>query len=248
MSIFDLVKKKTTVSAPAGIVYGIPGIGKTTFAASAPNCLIIDCEGGADNVICERTPTLHSWPEIQDWLIAIEEGDHEYKVIAIDSLDMLLRRVEEDVTGAHADPTRSLNKSHGGYGSGKDVFKNVVYTKLLPLLDRIKNRGIAVLLIAHMHQVDMLDSEGIGVTKIGPNLPEMFHETFVSWSGFVCVAQMIDGERALLTEGNETLIAKNRYDMPELVPMTWKGFVGNMKFKKVKSNAAKKATTKKETD
>lgn len=245
MSIFSLVKKETEAGAPAGIIYGMPGVGKTTFAASAPNCLIIDCEGGADNVVCERTPTLHSWAEIHDWLTAVESGEHDYKVIAIDSVDMLLRRLEEDVTGAQEDAGRTLNKSHGGYGNGKSVYKNRVYTQLIPLLNRIKDRGIAVLLIAHMHQVEILDSEGIKINKIGPNLPEDFQETFVSWASFVCVAQIIGDERVLLTEGSEMLIAKNRFDMPELVPMTWKGFVGNMKFKK----AAKKAkTTKKETE
>jgi len=66
----------------------------------------------------------------------------------IDSIDWLLRRIEEHVAGVDGTPTgmkQTLNRSHGGYGNGRQVLKNYVYQYLLPVMDRLVNRNLATL-------------------------------------------------------------------------------------------------------
>ena len=46
MSLMNSLITTTTISPPKMIVYGQPGVGKTTFAASA-QAILIDCENGA---------------------------------------------------------------------------------------------------------------------------------------------------------------------------------------------------------
>ncbi|AQT67922.1 phage nucleotide-binding protein [Anaerohalosphaera lusitana] len=226
MTLLNNIITDPAPSAPKGIIYGPPGVGKTSFGASVSDSLIIDCENGAGSIKCSRTPYLASWEQILGWLRAIEQEDHPYKVIAIDTIDWLLRRIEEHVSGCAGGKTDStLNRSHGGYGNGKQVLKNYVYQILLPVLDRIVARGIAVLLLAHAKRTEITDIDGITVEKTTPELPDGYLNVMVEWSDFVCLAR-IDSQdhRYLTTRETPRALAKNRYHLPESLPFEWNAF------------------------
>jgi hypothetical protein len=225
MTLLQGVIHRPSPSAPKGIVYGPAGVGKTTFGASAEDSIIIDCENGAGAVQCNRTPYLSTWSEINQWLSAIEQDDHAYRVIAIDSLDWLLRRIEEHVSGSIGKIESTLNRSHGGYGNGKQVMKNHVYQLLLPLLDRIINRGIAVLLLAHAKRTEITDVDGVTTEKTTAEVPDGYLNVFVEWSDFVCLARYDDeGGRVMVTGETPRALAKNRYGMPQIIPFDWPSF------------------------
>lgn len=225
MSLLETIIAKPTPSAPKGIVYGPPGIGKTTFGAMAGNSLILDCENGAGAIQCQRTPYLSTWSEIADWLTIFEHEEHDYRALVIDSIDWLIRRCEEHVAGSHAKLDQTLNRSHGGYGNGKQVLKNYVYQVLLPQLDRIVNRGIAVILLAHAKRSEIVDVDGVTTEKTTADLPDEYRNVFVEWSDFVCLARMDgDGNRVLITRETPRALAKNRYGMPEVIAFDWNSF------------------------
>ena len=225
MTLLNSVIEQSEPGAPKGIIYGPPGVGKTSLAAFADDSLIIDCENGAGAVPGKRTPYLSTWPEVFNWLTAIERDDHNYRVIAIDTIDWLLRRLEEQVSGSTGKIDSTLNRSHGGYGNGKQVMRNYVYQQLLPLLDRIVGRGIAVLLLAHAKRSEITDIDGVTTEKTTADLPEDYLNVFVEWSDFVCLARMdSEGNRLLVTRETPRALAKNRYGMPEVIPFDWTSF------------------------
>ena len=150
MSVLNNIVQNPSPSAPKGIIYGPPGVGKTTFGAMAEASIIVDCENGAAHVNCDRTPYLADWDMIQPWLDALAKDDHTYGTVVIDSIDWLLRRLEERVAGVNTKNMDStMNRSHGGYGNGKQVLRNYVYQYLLPTLDALVNKGVSVVLLAH---------------------------------------------------------------------------------------------------
>ncbi len=226
MSVLQNTIHDPTPSAPKGIIYGPPGIGKTTYGATAEASIIIDCENGAGAIPCCRTPYLATWPEIDQWLTAIEREDHGHKTLVIDSVDWLLRRLEEHVAGSGGKIEQTLNRSHGGYGAGKQVLKNHVYQLLLPTLDRIVGRGIAVVLLAHAKRTDITDVDGVTRQKTTADLPDDYRNIFVEWSDYVCLArQDVDGNRILITAETPSALAKNRYGMPPVIPFDWRSFI-----------------------
>ncbi|MDR2390627.1 MAG: ATP-binding protein [Planctomycetota bacterium] len=225
-NIFESVIRNPVPAPPRGIIYGSAGVGKSTFAGSARDALVVDCENGIGSLQCQRTPFLETWDQINEWLIALERNEHGYKAVAVDTVDWLIRRMEEHVNGHQV--TQTLMKSHGGYGSGKMVLKNYVYQILLPLLNRIGNRGIVVVLLAHARRTEITDVDGITVEKTTPDLPPDLLNTFVEWADFVCLAKLQpDGKRVLVTgsEANDRALVKNRYSLPPVIDLSWPAFI-----------------------
>jgi hypothetical protein len=69
------------------LLYGVEGIGKSTFGASAPKPIFIDTEGGTAHLNVERFPKAESWTDVMDALRELTTAEHDYKTVVIDSLD-----------------------------------------------------------------------------------------------------------------------------------------------------------------
>ena len=228
MPLPDTILTQSHLRAPKGIVYGPPGSGKTTYGASADRALIVDCENGTAHVQCHRTPYLATWPQIEPWLDGLATGGHDYQTVVIDSIDWLLRRIEEHVAGVDGTPTgmkQTLNRSHGGYGNGRQVLKNYVYQYLLPVLDRLVNAGVAVLLLAHSARRSITTIDGIELEKSAPEIHPDLANTMIEWSDFVGAIRLGGQDRELVLYETPQLVAKNRYGITETIPLSWPALV-----------------------
>ena len=75
------------------ICYGRPKVGKTTFAASWPDSIIIDLENGTNDIECTRVKP-RTLKELKEALTMPELKD--YQTIVIDSLDVLYSLLERN--------------------------------------------------------------------------------------------------------------------------------------------------------
>ena len=230
MSLLNNTIQASSLAAPKGIVYGSPGVGKTTFGAAAGNSIIVDCENGAGTIPCTRTPLLTDWLSIEQWLTELATGHHEYHLVVIDTIDWLIRRIEEHVSGLANDMNATLNRSHGGYGNGKQVLKNYIYQTLLPLLDKIIARNCAVVLLAHAKRGEITSTDGVTATKSTPDIAEDYRDSIIEWSDFVGLAvHNPDGSRMLTLTETPQALAKNRYYIDTPVDLSWTAFVQAIK-------------------
>jgi len=231
MNLLESVRNQTHQRAPKGIIYGAPGVGKTTMGASTFKPILVDCENGAAQISCDRTPYLSDWDSIQQWLNALATGDHPYETVVIDSIDWLLRRLEErvaGVNGAGKNMDNTLNRSHGGYGNGKLVLRNYVYQFLLPTLDIMVNKGISVVLLAHSTRQAVTNIDGISMEKSFPEIHPDLMNTLIEWADFVGAARFNGTVRELLLNETNQLMAKNRYGITEVLPLSWSAFMHAM--------------------
>jgi len=224
MTLYDSLITNTTPAPPKLIVYGSPGRGKTTLAADA-GALLIDCENGAGEIPgLRRTPYLPTWPAMRAWLVELAMNPpKDIRVVAVDTLDWMVQRITEHVVidldkSAKGDLTNTLGSAHGGFFKSRGIVQNVVYRDLLPLLNAINAHGLPVLLLAHAHNTKITTPEGFELRQAAPDLPEWILPTFVEWVDAVLYLMADQQARKLHTEGTNLVLAKNRYNLPPVMP------------------------------
>jgi hypothetical protein len=79
------------------VAYGPPGGGKTTFAATFPDVLLLSAESGLLSVRDRNLAvwTIDTWEDLQEAFAYLRAGDHPYKSVAIDSLTEAQRKLAE---------------------------------------------------------------------------------------------------------------------------------------------------------
>jgi len=234
MTLLETLITSTTPAPPKIILYGQPGVGKSTFAASA-NALLIDSENGAGQIPnLKRTPYLETWLQMRQWLVELATTeDIGTQALAVDTIDWMIQRITEyvviDLDGKKpSDVTNTIGSSHGGYYKAREVVENIVYRDLLPLLNRISSRGVAIILLAHAANVKMTSPEGFDFRMAAPDLPEWILPTFIEWSDAVLYASHSGDQRTLLTTGTNVIMAKNRYSLPTELPLSWQALTTEM--------------------
>ena len=148
-------KSTKEIKAPRIVVYGEPGVGKTTLASQFPNPVLIDLEGGASEL---EIPTFG----FRDDLISIAKDlksliseEHDRKTVIIDSLSQLEKIVEkytlnkknEERESEGNAPYKTLAEIPYGVGTRLDdaVWKN----QIMPLFNLLREKGMAIVIIAH---------------------------------------------------------------------------------------------------
>lgn len=154
MSQFQEIEAGQSKSMPSKIVlYGVPKIGKSRFAAQFPDVFFINVEGGLDYLEkkVRSTPKLNTLEEVTGWLRHIHDSDaFTCGMIALDSLDWVESLAVRKVEKANGD-VPITNKEHKAYayGNGTAMVADEVI-RVLKWLDAIHaKKGIGSILIAH---------------------------------------------------------------------------------------------------
>jgi len=234
MTLMNSLIKTTTPAPPKMIVYGQPGVGKTTFAASA-GAILLDCENGAGAVPgLTRTPYLQTWPQMRQWLAEIATAPPDgVSALAVDTVDWMIQRIVEhvvlDLDGkAQGDITNTLGTAHGGYFKAREIVQNIVYRDLLPMLNAIADQGAAIILLAHAANTKITTPEGFDQRLAAPDLPQWIAPPFIEWADAVLYAWRDGDRRMVLTEGSNVILAKNRYGLPAELPLSWRAVTDAM--------------------
>ena len=140
--VFDptRVETKKVSQAPLLVVYGEPGIGKTTFAVSSPNPFVIDFENGSKNFNVARVhpESLDDMHDIFDYLL---NEKHDYQSIIVDSADWLESSIHKKIckeSGANtiSDKRNDVTAFGNGHIKAANEFKYV-----LMRLEEIRNKS-----------------------------------------------------------------------------------------------------------
>lgn len=131
------------------IVYGDGGVGKTSFASTAPKPLLLDLEGGAKYFglrgINIDVVTIDSWAEADDVISYAKKNGYETLVVdPIGELMALLRRYMESLKDSKLNQ-RDGSPTAAGWGYMKQNMRN--------FLRKLRDAGIHTIVIAHVDDV-----------------------------------------------------------------------------------------------
>lgn len=235
---FDLksIRKNTSIAAPRVMVYGVEGIGKSTFAAGAKNPVFILTEDGLGSLSVDHFPVAKTAADVLDAIATLIKDDHDFNTVVLDSVDWLDNLIWTDVEATH--DAKDL-----AYGKGAMIVAER-WRDVLAGLNHLRNeKSMCVILIAHT-QIKRFDSPEVEpYDRYQPKLQERSSALIREWCDAVLFANyrtivkkddlgfnktnnrgVTTGERLLFTSERPAYMAKNRYSLPESLPMSWEAF------------------------
>ena len=221
-----------TPRPPRAIIYGTQGVGKSTFAASAPDPVFVQVEDGLGQIDTAKFPLARSVKDVIDQLTAVRDEPHNFQTLVIDSLDWLERLIWDKVCKDWS--VNSIEKVDKGYGKGY-VYALTEWRQIVSLLDEIRDRrSMMILCLAHAKTEKFEDPEQGIYDRWSPRLHKSANALFYDWADMILFASsqftvtdkgkaqavgVNGGKRVLRAIGGPAVIAKNRYDMPMELPL-----------------------------
>ena len=97
MGMLDNIQTGRENKPPRIMIYGSEGIGKSSYAAGAPNAIFIQTEDGLGEIDCRKFPLAHSLSEVIAELTALRDEAHKFQTVVVDSVDWLERLIFDEV-------------------------------------------------------------------------------------------------------------------------------------------------------
>lgn len=246
MSMLSRIHRGKEPLPPRLVLYGTEGIGKSTFASQAPAPIFIQTEDGLAEIDCDKFPLATRLEHVQTALTDLLSEEHDYQTVVIDSLDWLERLIWDELCRQYN--VTSIDKVDGGYAKGY-THALTLWRQILDSLSRLRSeRGMVVVCIAHAKVEKFEDPEATAYDRYSPRLHKHACALVCEWCDAVMFAtrkirvQSEDagfnrkrgiafglgkdgGERVLRTIGGPSCVAKNRFSLPEELPLAWSEFM-----------------------
>jgi AAA domain len=235
---------------PRIVIYGPHGIGKNTFAGSAPKPVLINLEDGHPaGMVIDAFPKASSFADVMDAMTALYSEEHDFETLVVDSLDWLEPLVWAETIRRNNEANLSKQWSSiedAGYGKGY-VATLDVWRDYLDAVNALRNdKGMAVIQTAHAEvkrfdspETEPFDRYQIKLHKMASALVQE-HADMVLFANFKTSVTKADvgmkkvargvgaGTRALYTEERPAFLAKNRHNLPPELPLAWNALAAAM--------------------
>lgn len=199
-----------------GLIYGQPGIGKSTLALSSPNPVVIDADMGITRVEPQlRVPSLQvkNYEQILEFLNSDEVDP--FDTIIFDTMGAVFEKMEPyliklNPKNAKSNGTLSLQ----GYGERKRCFA--------ALVNLINSKGKNILFVAHEKEEKDNDAK-----VVRPDIPGSSGADIIKILDFVGYMEAKGNKRTISFYPTEKYYAKNSLQLDDVmeVPNTVKGNV-----------------------
>ncbi len=231
------LRRANVLRPPVLAIYGVPGVGKTLLAASAPAPVFIQTEDGFGSIEGDSFGILQSYNEVMESIGVLYGEKHDFRTVVIDSLDhlepMVWRQTAVD-NGWKDIETPGWGK---GFAAAVDVWRGVL-DGLAALRDE---RNMTVIMLAHSmvkrfsspesdpydrYKIKLNDAAAALVTEkadavLFANYRTSVIPTSASTKDKKLVRGVGAGDRVLHTTERPAWTAKNRFSMPDTLPMEW---------------------------
>jgi hypothetical protein len=193
-----------TVEHPVTILFGEPGIGKTTLAYSASRPLLIDADQGAHRARNRRdTLQVTSWSDIEE-LSGAKSFLADYDTLVGDTVGRIVDLMAADIIDSTPKYGSNGALTLQGYG--------VLKSRFATWLTRLRAMGKDVVLIAHHKE----DKSG-DVVIVRPDVTGGSYHEILKLADFVGFLSMQDKRRVLDFNPTDRWVGKNPAGWPPFV-------------------------------
>ena len=227
-----------TPKARRCLLYGVGGIGKSTWAAAAPNPIFLNFEDGLDDIDCSKSPWLTSYEATLDAIGFLLREQTPYQTVVVDSADwlesLIFLKVAKDAG------KKSIEEI--GYGKGYGIAADML-SYICEGLDTLRRKGMNVIFLAHEKVVKFSQPGGESFDRYTPAMHRETAAVLTEWCDEVLFAHYetftkkedlgFNKTRSFAVGGstrvvrcveNASAIAKNRLGMPETIALDWSAY------------------------
>jgi hypothetical protein len=236
------ISKTRRLEAPKMLLTGEPKIGKSTFAASAPNAVGIITEDGLSGIDANAFPLATSMDDVYAAISTLLNDEHDFQCVFIDSLDWM-----EPLVHAHVCRANGWKDIEApGFGKGY-IAAAAEWKTLLDGLEALRReRGMAVVLICHVKQqrIESPTHEGYDayVLKLNNRAGALVEEwaDIVGFAAHRITLKKTDGsfgsketkalkssERMLFLEPHPAYPSGSRFGLRDC-PLSWEAFASQL--------------------
>jgi hypothetical protein len=240
-----------SLAPPRLVIYGPPKIGKTSLAASIPNNILLDYEGGSGFTKVARIEKgeLDSYEKTGAVLHELASTDHPFSCVTIDTVDWMQQHVGAEAAKEHCTKEKTYATAEEvPYGAGTVTMQNIFKTDILDALDYLRlEKNMMIILLAHecIRRYDnpttqsydrytlklQENTKGIGVCSLIKEWADAI--LFANLETFVNAEQIGQDKNkkikkaktsqniVLHTQESPAFLAGNRYGFPETLPFSW---------------------------
>ena len=213
------------------VIYGTPGVGKSTLAAGAPSPIFIGPEENAEMDVA-RFPIVKSYGQLIGYLKELEQGKHKnenFKTVVLDSISGMEKIIHDEI--ASRESGKTIATVMKGYGRGHEEAARQLWG-IREALEQIRAKmNYNIIVIGH--SVKTLFNDPVLQTEY--DVYEMsLHKSkrrdcnsfFTEWASMVLFLNWVthktsddkyvvgQGKREILTEYRPSHTAKNRFGLP----------------------------------
>lgn len=236
------LKRKPSANALRTMVYGVHGVGKTTFAASAPAPIIFCIEDGLGALPLEDAAELTkaTFNEVMEHIRFLYEEEHPFQSLIVDSLDWLEPKVWAETCARGDGIVAWPDIEHPGFGKGY-VAAARVWREFFDGLNLLRtDRKMHIILIAHSQIKQLTPPDTEPYERYEPKLHKQASALVQEWADMVlfCNYQVSiikdqkgtnkknthargvgSGRRIAYTSERPAWLAKQRFNLPDSVPL-----------------------------
>ncbi len=220
------------------LIAGVPGIGKTTFAADAPSPVMLGPERGSTRMNTKRFDDINTFDDFVKGIQYLRNEKHDFKSVGIDSLDAIEPLIWQKVCIDYK--VKSIEDC--GYGKGYTAALDYWQSVIDSLKDLRKNREMNIICIGHTHIKTINDPLHMTpydrhVIKLNEKAAAKWREVvdallFANYEDQVFKLREKDtkakatgpGIRKLYTNRHSSWDAKNRLGLPDELPLSYQAF------------------------
>lgn len=194
------------------MLYGLPGVGKTSLAAQFPKSLILGFEQGTNalnNVYVQPIKNWNDWKQAANQLIRKkDELQAKFENIAIDTVDSAWDLCVKYVCSNAGVEKLGDIPWGGGYDTAKKEFQS--------LFRELTFAGYGIVFISHSTEKTFKDEKGEEYQQIAPALPNRPYDIINKMVDIIGYIREIEdengvGKRYIFFRGDKRFFAKSRF-------------------------------------
>ncbi len=197
-------KPSTNLTDYSILLYGAKKIGKTSLASRFPDAYFLALEPGT-KALEVYTSTVTGWRELEGYVNLLEEEEHGYKTVVVDTVDLMYEYAFRHICDKEMiDDPNDMND----FGKTWKRIKKTFHDMILRLL----NLNCGVILISHDTEKDFELRDGTTINRVQPTMSRQAMEVVEAIVDIICNYAYVDDQRILRIDGSQSTVAGCRLE------------------------------------